>query len=178
MDIKWNRTSTGYQAQVGGKVVELRKATGGSGFNLFIDGVYQQAHFDLLKWGKGRYRPRPVRLTTNHQHKEHIMAEPTEDQKHILRQITYTAETLRNELEKAQERLVQGLKAMDDGQHPRGTFGPLGRQVPFNIARYTQKLTDLTETAFAAGLSQDQVARAYQAGSRGYSAYLASLEKE
>ena len=167
MDIKWNRTSTGYQAQVGGKVVELRKATGGSGFNLFIDGVYQQAHFDLLKC-----------LTTNHQHKEHIMAEPTEDQKHILRQITYTAETLRNELEKAQERLVQGLKAMDDGQHPRGTFGPLGRQVPFNIARYTQKLTDLTETAFAAGLSQDQVARAYQAGSRGYSAYLASLEKE
>lgn len=91
-----------------------------------------------------------------------------------LREVRSRAESLRHALDDARRRATQAVEAMEAGKLPDATysFGPIGHQTPFDIAKASAELTAALNAAASfrhLGLiTNEQIDAAYAKGAKGF----------
>jgi hypothetical protein len=85
---------------------------------------------------------------------------------HALRRVQDEAASLAKYLRDAQQTAENALTAMAAGQAVFGatSFGPLGHQLPFDLAVANQKLQDAMHNAMALGADATELGLAYKVG--------------
>jgi hypothetical protein len=84
-----------------------------------------------------------------------------------LRSLSNATATLAQNLRAVRDSADEALLALAEGHAVRGTalgHGPLGAQVPFDIAMNTARVTALIDQALLLGATGDQITAAYKAG--------------
>lgn len=90
-----------------------------------------------------------------------------------LNEVTSRADDLRRYLADARDTAARAIEQMQKGNRPGGGFGsgPLGHQLPFDIARANQRLEAALEQAamyrHLGFFTDDDIAAAYAAGVKG-----------
>jgi hypothetical protein len=85
-----------------------------------------------------------------------------------LRQITSAAVEMRHHLGAVRHAAENAIEAMERGERPSGySFGPIGHQLPFDIALAQQKLEMLFNQAMMMTISAEEIAAAYAQGTKG-----------